>query len=56
MKRCEHCGVEVAEGTGVDHELNENEVVVLCSMNHFKAWIDEHMMAQSSREEGRRKP
>lgn len=48
MDRCEQCGNDVVQGTGVDHELNENEVVVFCSMDHFKAWIDKHMAAQSS--------
>lgn len=40
---CEYCGIDVEQGKGVDHELNENEVIVFCSMDHFKAWIDEHI-------------
>jgi len=43
MCKCVFCGTEFPEGTGVDHELNENEVVEFCGMDHFKAWIDKHL-------------
>lgn len=43
MKLCEQCGNIVPEGSGVDHELNEKEVIVFCHMDHFKDWIDTHM-------------
>lgn len=41
MSKCWHCDIAVEKGKGIDHELNATQVIVFCSMDHFKAWIDE---------------